>query len=154
MQFPVHIPLFSIVFHLLGFFFFDFEGKTPLNSIFWNIFGNIFLLGFGQIFASVVALIGCPIMCLMMGALAFVRRGLRNAWDSIIFQVDYSSIWKYYKFPFKYSFKLTRLLCHKRKQPFCGLRLLKADKIFKTVFRLSLFFHFYSDNSQKSQNSS
>jgi len=79
--------LLSSLFHLLSFFFFDFEGKSPLNSIFWNVFGNILVLGFGQIFAALLALIGCPLICLILGAFGLIRKGLRNMWDSIIFQV-------------------------------------------------------------------
>ena len=63
-------------------------GASPLTAITWNVIINIILEGiFQPICAATVAFIICPIGAFIIAIGAFIRKALRDAWDSVLFQV-------------------------------------------------------------------
>ena len=67
-----------------------FVGASPLTAITWNALINILLEGVLQpICAAAVAFIVCPIGAFLIAIGAFIRKGLRDAWDAVLFQVYY-----------------------------------------------------------------
>ena len=81
---------FLIVFLIIKYFciFPFYLGANPLTAITWNAIINILLEGILQpIFAAVVAFIVCPIGAFAIAIGAFIRKGFRDAWDAVLFQV-------------------------------------------------------------------
>ena len=65
-----------------------FLGASPLTAITWNALINILLEGVLQpICAAAVAFVVCPIGAFLIAIGAFIRKGLRDAWDAVLFQV-------------------------------------------------------------------
>ena len=64
-------------------------GASPLTAITWNVIINIILEGiFQPICAATVAFIVCPMGAFIIAIGAFIRKALRDAWDSVLFQVE------------------------------------------------------------------
>ena len=84
----VLVPAFTFSYYLLGFFFYDFEGNLWMDAIFWNFFVNFVIFGIGQTSVCMsVSFIFCPIGWTFFTLCAVVRKGMRNAWDTCVFQV-------------------------------------------------------------------
>lgn len=85
---PIYIWIGSLIVHLLAFFFYDFETPSLLTAVFWNVLVNFLGIGILQpIICSLVALVACPIGSLIGLFLSFARKGIRDAWDAVIFQL-------------------------------------------------------------------
>ena len=92
---PIFIWVGSAFIHVLGFLFFDFESAEGghedncfLRAVVWNVCVNYFIIGVLQpVFCSVVAFVFCPLLAFIGCALALVRKGIRDAWDTVMFQL-------------------------------------------------------------------
>ena len=63
-------------------------GASPLTAVTWNVLINILVEGiFQPLCAATVAFIACPIGAFIIAIGAFIRKGFRDSWDSILFQV-------------------------------------------------------------------
>ena len=59
-----------------------------MTSILWNVLINILTEGIAQpMCAAIVAFAVCPLGAFLIAIGAFIRKGLRDAWDAILFQV-------------------------------------------------------------------
>lgn len=85
---PLYVWIGSAIGHLLAFLFWDFDGHSKWSAVVWNVLINIIALGVLQpITAVVVAFILCPIGTALGTLVAFMRKGMRDAWDALVFQL-------------------------------------------------------------------
>ena len=85
---PIYVWGGSAMFHFLCFLFFDIEGEIPAIAIVWNIAINFIGIGFLKpIFCGFVAFVVCPLGALFGCFLSILRKGLRDAYDTVIFQL-------------------------------------------------------------------
>jgi len=85
---PILVPAFSLLFHLCSAVFFDFETHTPLVALIPSLIWNLIILGIIQpVIALFVAAILCPLTAAVIIAWALARKSLRQAWDSVMYQL-------------------------------------------------------------------
>ena len=86
---PIYIWVGSAALHFLAFLFCDFEGQDYWSAaLVPNLLINFVGIGILQpLFCALVAFLVCPFLSLIGAMLALVRKGLRDAYDTVIFQL-------------------------------------------------------------------
>ena len=85
---PIYAPVLALLYYLICAVFFDWQGDSFFNAVFWNVFGNFLCLGILQTVASFfVAFVVCPVGSAAVALFAVSRKVFRNAWDSFVFEV-------------------------------------------------------------------
>ena len=87
---PVIVWAGSALIHVLGFLFYDFETDSDgaVQAVVWNVLINYLGIGLLQpIVCSIVAFVFCPLFAFFGCAFAFVRKFIRDAWDTVMFQL-------------------------------------------------------------------
>ena len=85
----------SAFIHALAFFFYDIECMGTKNeddgflrAVVWNVLVNYIGIGFLQpVFCILVAFVFCPLLAFIGCAFAVVRKFIRDAWDTVMFQL-------------------------------------------------------------------
>ncbi len=85
---PIYIWIGSAIVHLVGFLFYDFESRSFTTTVCWNVFINLIGIGILQpIVCAIMAFIVFPLGTGLGCFAAFARKGFRDAWDAIIYQL-------------------------------------------------------------------
>ncbi len=85
---PVWVVGVSLAGHLAAVFIADIDGPSCTGAILWNLLINILSRGVLQpIVAVTVAFLIAPLLACFTLAFAYLRRGLRESWDWVMFHV-------------------------------------------------------------------